>query len=367
MKFWRSLTVTTAVIAAVGCASQRDQAQGSFDYLLIEERGVLIVPDGMTSVAQHPDFLIPEVADYQGPVGPLQSIRSPRQVMPLVPGSRIEEGSREARIWFDAIEDMTNVADWVWDELLALLEEQDIALEQVDERERIVTGTIEQFQGSRSRGGFWAGLLRRDRVEFTSTHRLTIDMQAPSHGRTAALEVDATDITWYESGEAVRQPANLQRELEASFLNDLSIRMQRNFEQQRVAEARATRTLRHAENPRGEPAYALDVSFDAGWVMMPGVFEYLGFVVEDLSQTDGVYYVNYQPGGRPGFFRRLAFWRSEDRGLLGLPRGDDYQFEVDEVDGVLYVTIRYQDEVLDEETMDELFPVFAEAFSEHSD
>lgn len=366
MKFWRSLTVATAVIAAVGCSSQRDQAQGNFDYLSTEERGALLVPEGMTPVVQHPDFVIPQGANYQGPLGSRQSIRSPRQVMPLVPGSRIEEGSREARIWFDAIEDMNNVADWVWEELTALLEEREIPLEEVSERSRIVTGIIEQEQGTRSRGGFWAGL-RRDRIQFTSTHRLTIDMQAPSHGRTASLDVNASDINWYEDGRSAEQPAYFQRELEASFLNALAMRMQRNFEQQRVAEARATRTLRHAENPRGEPAYALDVSFDAGWVMMPGVFEYLGFVVEDLSQTDGIYYVNYQPGGRPGFFSRLAFWRSEDRGMLGLPRGDDYQFEIDEVDGVFYIVIRYQGEVLDEETMDELFPVFAEAFSEHSD
>ncbi|RUO31830.1 hypothetical protein CWE12_02185 [Aliidiomarina sedimenti] len=366
MKFWRGLAVTTTVIALAGCTSQRDQAQGGFEYVDINQRGALLVPEGMQNVAQNPDFSIPNLDTAQGPVGTEQSIRSPRQVMPLVPGSRVEEGSRDARIWFDAIEDMDDVAGWVWEEMQTLLAERDIEITEQSELEYIQTGTIETVEGSRSRGGFWARL-RRDRIEQTSEYSLRIEMQAPSHGRSARLDVTAADVSWLEDGEPQEVPVSLQREVEAGFLNDLSLRMQRNFEDQRVAQVRATRALRHAESPQGDPAYALDVNFEAGWVLMPGALEYLGFEVEDLNQRDGVYYANYQPGGRPGFWSRLAFWSSEDRGLLGLPRGSGYEFQVDAVDDVFYIVIRHDDEVLDEETIDKLFPVFAEAFSEHAD
>lgn len=366
MKFWRGFAIAATVAAITGCTSQRDQAHGDFEYLDIEERPILLIPEGLDPVTQNPEFRIPVLEQEAGPLGPASTIRAPRQVMPLVPGSRIEEGSRQARIWFDAIEDMDNVAEWVWDELLILLAEQGYSVSDSEEKQYVRTATIETEQGSRARGGFWSGL-RRDRVEFTASYSLNVNMQAPTHGRSAMLEVDAVDVRWYEDGERTTPPPFLQRELEASFLNDLGIRMQNNFEQQRVAQMRANRALRHAEGLQGEPAYALDASFEAGWVLMPGVFEYLGFMVEDLSQTQGVYLVDYQPGGERGFFNRIAFWRSEDLGLLGLPRGSGYQFQLDERDGVFYIVISYRGEVLDEETMDELFPVFAEAFSEHAD
>lgn len=366
MKFWRGFAIAATVAAVAGCASQRDQAQGDFEYLNIEERPILLMPEGLTPVTQNPEFRIPQVEREDGPVGRASSIRAPRQVMPLVPGSRIEEGSRDARIWFDAIEDMSNVAGWVWEELVALVEAQEYEIVEMDENQLLRTATVERDQGSRSRGGFWAGLTR-DRIDYMASYSLTVNMQAPAHGRSAMLEVDASDVRWYEDGERATTPPFLQRELEASFLNTLGIRMQRNFESQRVAQVRATRALRHAESPQGDPAYALDTTYEAGWVLMPGVFEYLGFEVEDLSRTDGVYMLNYQPGGQRGFFSRLAFWRSEDLGLLGLPRGSGYEFQLDEQDGVLYIVISHRGEVLDDETMDELFPVFAEAFSEHAD
>lgn len=366
MNFWRGFAIAATVAAITGCASQRDQAQGGFEYLDIEERPILLIPEGLDPVAQNPEFRIPAIEQEDGPIGPASTIRAPRQVMPLVPGSRIEEDSRAARIWFDAIEDMDNVADWVWEELLILLAEQDYVVTESEEKQHIRTAKVEREQGSRARGGFWSGL-RRERIDFMASYSLTVDMHAPTHGRSAMLEVDAGDVRWYEDGERATTPPFLQRELEASFLNDLGMRMQGNFEQQRVAQVRATRALRHAESLQGDPAYALDASFEAGWVLMPGVFDYLGFVVEDLSQTQGIYLVEYQPGGERGFFSRLAFWRSEDLGLLGLPRGSGYEFQLDERDGIFYIVISYRGEVLDEETMDELFPVFAEAFSEHAD
>lgn len=366
MKFWRGFAIAAISAAVAGCATQRDQAQGGFDYLELEERPPIVTPEGLSPLVQAPDYRIPSIERTDGPLGPSSSIRAPRQVMPLVPGSRIEDGSRSARIWFDAIDEMPNVSDWVWEELLALVEEQQMPIADLQERDYLQTETIQRGQGSRSRGGFWSGL-RRDRIEFTAEYALHIDMDAPSHGRSAMLEVDASNVRYFEDGRERQAPLYLQRELEASFLNDLGMRMQRNFEAQRVAQVRATRALRHAESPQGDPAYALDTNFESGWVLMPGVFEYLGFELVDLNQTDGIYYVNYEPNGGGGFFSRLAFWRSRDDGMLNLPRGRGYEFQLDGQGDVLYVVISYRGEVLDEETMDELFPVFAEAFSEHTD
>lgn len=366
MKFWRGFAIAAIAAAVTGCASQRDQAQGGFDYLELEERPTILTPESMSPVVQAPNFRIPSIERTDGPLGPSSSIRAPRQVMPLVPGSRIEEGSRSARIWFDAVEDMANVSHWVWEELIALIEEQEMTIADMQELDFLNTETLQRSQGSRARGGFWSGL-RRDRIEFTAEYALNINMDAPSHGRSAMLEVDASNVRYFEDGRERQAPLYLQRELEASFLNDLGMRMQRNFEAQRVAQVRATRALRHAESPQGEPAYALDTSFESGWVLMPGVFDYLGFELVDLNQTDGVYYVNYEPSGRRGFFSRLAFWRSQEDGMLDLPRGRGYEFQLDGQDGVLYIVISHRGEVLDEQTMDELFPVFAEAFSEHTD
>lgn len=366
MNFWRGFAVAATVAAVAGCATQRDQAQGGFDYLDLEERSTLVVPEGMNPIVQNSDYRIPSIERTDGPTGPASSIRAPRQVMPVVPGSRIEEGSRSARIWFDAIDDMENVSGWVWEELLELAKDENYPIADMQELDYLRTEVVERSQGSRSRGGFW-NRLTRNRIEFTAEYALDINMQAPTHGRSAMLEVDATNVRYLEDGRERQVPMYLQRELEASFLNDLGMRMQRNFEAQQVAQVRSTRALRHAESPQGQPAFALDTNFDSGWVMMPGIFNSLGFELEDLNQTDGIYYVNYQPGGRSGFLSRLAFWRSENGGLLGLPRGSGYEFQLDASDGVLYIVLSHRGEVLDEETLDRIFPVFAEAFSEHAD
>ncbi|MGX5914213.1 outer membrane protein assembly factor BamC [Aliidiomarina sp. Khilg15.8] len=366
MKFWRGLAVVSSVVVVAGCSSQRDVAQGDFDYTELEENEAIIVPQGMTPVIQHPDYLIPQSGEYSGPVGREQSIRSPRQVMPLVPGSRVEEGSQEARLWFDAVEDMDNVSGWVWRELLDLIGEYDVAIEEQKDQSLLRTETFRIDRGSRARPGFF-NRLSGNRIQFESEQVLEINMQAPTHGRSAMLEVDATNVRWLEDGQPVAARGNLKRDIEVNFLNELSKRMQQNFADERIASVRATRALRHAESPQGNPAYALDTDFDSGWVMMPGVFDYLGFVVEDLSQREGLFYTSYQPGGERGFFSRLAFWRGADRGELDLPRGDGYQFEVDEEDNVFYIVIRHDGELLSEEKLEQMFPAFAEAFSEHSD
>lgn len=366
MKFWRGIAVVSGVLVVAGCSSQRDVAQGDFSYTELNEQQSIIVPQGMTPVIQHPDYLIPESDEYSGPVGREQSIRSPRQVMPLVPGSRIEEGSQEARLWFDAVEDMDNVAAWVWRELLDLVDEYDVAIVEQEEQSLLRTETFRMEQGDRAQSGFF-NRLSGNRIQFESEQALQINMEAPAHGRSAMIEVEATDMRWLEDGEPVAARGNLERDIEIGFLNELTSRMQANFSDERIASVRATRALRHAESPQGDPAYALDTDFESGWVMMPGVFDYLGFVVDDLNQRDGVFYTDYQPGGERGFFSRLAFWRGADQGELDLPRGDGYQFEVDEEDNVFYIVIRHDDELLSEEKLEQMFPAFAEAFSEHSD
>jgi outer membrane protein assembly factor BamC len=366
MKFWRGLAVVSSVVVVAGCSSQRDVAQGDFSYTELEDDQTIIVPQGMTPVIQHPDFLIPQSDEYSGPVGREQSIRSPRQVMPLVPGSRVEEGSQEARLWFDAVEDMDNVAEWVWREVVAQLGNYDVEIVEQRDQEMLRTDTFRMEQGSRARPGFF-NRLTGNRIEFESEQSLQINMEAPSHGRSAMIEVEASNIRWLEDGEQKPARGDLERDIEVSFLNSLSTRMQQNFADERIASVRATRALRHAENPQGDPAYALDTDFESGWVMMPGVFEHLGFVVDDLSQREGLFYTDYQPGGDRGFFSKLAFWRGADEGELDLPRGDGYQFEVDEEDNVFYITIRHDGELLSEEKLEQMFPAFAEAFSEHSD
>lgn len=364
MKFWRGFAAVSTMIIVAGCSSQRDVAQGNFDYLELEESSAILVPQGMNPVIPHPDYIIPENEQYSGRLGREQSIRSPRQVMPLVPGSRTEESSTNSRIWFDAIEDMDNVADWVWRELLELVDDYDAEVESRVEQDFLQTSRFNLQQGSQTKSGFF-NRLRRQRDVIESEQAFKINMEAPEHGRTAMVEVTAENVRWLIGGEQVEEPLFIQRQLEADFLNQLSLRLQRGYEDERVASVRATRALRHAESPQGNPAYALDTGFDSGWVMMPGVFSYLGFIVEDLNQRDGLYYVNYQPGGTRGWFSRLAFWRSGET-PLGIPRGD-YEFEVDEVEGVFYIVIRRDDELLSEEQLDEMFPMFAEAFSEHSD
>lgn len=371
MKFNKVLIVALGAVMVSGCAAQRDLAEGSFDYLEVEDHGALTAPEGLYVPQQRAQYRLPTLSTEQreGSIGQAVSVRSPRQMLTLAPGSRVDEGSNETRLAFDAVEGITDLPDWVWRAVVAVIDELDAEVIEHNPQERIVTARFSKQHYTLGREGF-INRLRRVRDEYTSEQVLTIEMQAASHRRSAVIDARASEITWFENGtpaSAQDTPVMLQRELEAGILNDVSAYLARNYSSDQIADARRGVEIRQGETADGFAAIVFDSNFNVAWSLMPGVLESSGFVIEDFNQSEGVYYTSYEPAGKRSFVRRLAFWQAKERGELPITVGTEIEFNVDDRDGVIYVIPYIDEEPATAEQVAEWMPVFARAFREQTE
>lgn len=364
MKFKHVVLLTMGIALVSGCTSNRELAEGGFGYLEVEEQPSLIIPEGLEQRAPRSQYQIPEetTAMRNAPVGANVSIRSPRQILTLAPGSRVDEGVQASVLAFDAVEGVSDLPAWIWDEVERVLAASGATLVEHDRESRAVTDSFRIQQYTRPRQGFF-NRLRGRRVAVETEQTLIVDMTAPAHRRSATLSVNAQSISQYDDGRRVPQdqlPAMLQREIEADFLNTISSNLNRRYMQGRVAAVQTDLEFELLESPDGYPAVAFAGDFNTGWVIMPGIITDLGFVIDDLNQTEGTYYTEYQPGGKRGWFSRL--FRRSVRGPLDLPRGTEVNFSVDEVNGIVYIVPMIDGNALDQAQLESWAPALEDAF-----
>lgn len=356
--------VGLSALVLAACSSQRELPDGDFDYVNIPEREQLILPEGFLEVEDDHQFSVPELASGQrgGPVGDQVNIRSPRQILTMAPGSRVDEGSREMALQFDAVEGVDNLPGWIWNELNDVLQDMGAPIAESEEEARIRTETFRMEQFSRAQRGFF-NRISRNRDYYVSEQAFDIELDVASHRRSATLSVTATDIAWLENDRRISIPAMLKRDLEANLLNQVSLKMERTYRADRVALTSQTSELKLGENAEGQGVYTLESDFNSVWVLMPGMFQGVGLEVEDLNQTAGMYYTEYHPGGRVGWLRRL-FRRGGEQGPLNLRRGAELEFAVDEIDGTVYITPQRDGEPVSNSEIEAWFPAFSRALAE---
>ena len=88
------------------------------------------------------------------------------------------------------------------------------------------------------------------------------------------------------------------------------------------------------ENSIGEAAYIVEISADLLWSNLPVFFEDHGFTIEDLNESDKVYFVDYK---QPESSLWDSIW-GDDLPVVDIPNGE-YQFKVESVDEQSAVTI----------------------------
>ncbi|WP_194755450.1 outer membrane protein assembly factor BamC [Aliidiomarina indica] len=364
MKFKYVVLLAMGVAMVSGCTSSRDLADGGFGYLDVEERPPLVIPENLEERPSQTQFEVPaKTPEMQNaPKGAAVSIRSPRQILALAPGSRVEESSRTSTLSFDAVDGVSDLPAWVWSEVERILRDSGANFAEYEDERLIVTDRFRMQQHTIPRTGFF-NRIRGQRVAVESEQTLTVAMTAPSHRRTVSVTVNADQINWLEDGRAVREdrlPAMLQRNIEADFLNTLSSNLNQSYTAGRVAAVQTGLEFDISETADGYPAVRFFGDFNTGWIIWPGVMADLGFVVEDLNQTDGMYYGEYQPGGKRGWFSRM--FRRGERGPLDLARGTEVNFSVDEENGLVFVVPMIDGNPIDRSMLDAWVPALEEAF-----
>ena len=125
------------------------------------------------------------------------------------------------------------------------------------------------------------------------------------------------------SGQPAWQPRPADSELEAEFLGRLMVRLGAKEERAKEMLAAAPQGLRATLLKQSDGTNLLQVSepFDRAWRRVGLALDRVGFTVEDRDRQKGLYFVRYadpeagMSKEKPGLLSRLAFWRSDDKGV----------------------------------------------------
>ncbi|HKO88952.1 MAG TPA: outer membrane protein assembly factor BamC [Burkholderiales bacterium] len=144
----------------------------------------------------------------------------------------------------------------------------------------------------------------------------------------------------------VWQPRAPDPELEAEFLRRLMVRLGVEDSQARtLLTAAPAQSRSKLINIDGGSALSVDEPFDRAWRRVGLALDRVGFTVEDRDRSKGTYYVRYvdprtDEKKSDGILSKLAFWRSDDKGIN---KAAQYRVQVREDKGVSQVSVLDKD------------------------
>lgn len=289
------LSCLGAVFALTACSSSQERqiASGEFEYLQEAETISLKVPAGKEQPRFSDDYELPPLGENAPDlIGPKLTVISPQLVLPLVSGSHVTEGSREAVIWFDQIDDSQPLDTTIWNSLMSFLDEQGIGVVKFDkDKQQLLSDWMIIEDDSESSWYSWT------KTERSIGQRFEFNLEVKPHGRTAALKVDLRDYLETVNDEVVGDiDHSKMRRNEVEVLNKV---ISHYAKQIRIADARRLRQIQQGLsmelgfNGDGDPAYIVDAKYDITWPRVLLVLRKLGFNVKDLDQSNGLLFVNY--------------------------------------------------------------------------
>ena len=284
---------TLIALSACSTVQERQAATGGFEYLEESKSVSLQIPEGKHLPSYSSDYTLPELGSEapRDQLGPRLSIISPQLVLPLVSGSHITEGSREATVWFDQIDDSQSLDETIWNSLLTYLEEQGIGVVTFDKKQQLLLSDwmiIEDVEDSP-----WYSWTKTER---SVGQRFEFVLDIKSHGRTAALKVKLKDYLETFNEDIVAQlDESHSRRREVEVLNNV---ISHYAKQIRIADARRLRQIQQGLNMQIDTdeqgsAFVVNADYEIAWPRLLLVLRKLGFNVKDLDKSNGLLFVNY--------------------------------------------------------------------------
>ncbi len=359
-----SLTLTA-------CSSvDSKRAQGNFDYAKKQESKAFIVPQNLDMPAKQQEFVIPQKINHQGSVGDKVDVRAPSLVLPIAASSRVLADSHEAIIWFDKVLEGEDLLAFVQNALVTQLTADNVNYEFVKSSSQNDPASKKQSIAETYESDWYhneveTGWLFTE-IESSTSLRFRYDIFAKPHGRSVSLQVSLIDFmkTDSEGGTKTIEPIDKQR-VEMTMLNEIVAQVDYSYrEQQRENRLmRANQKLVSiGENKEKEPAYIVEMEADNLWDNMPIFFEKHGFVINDLNETNKIYYVSFT---KPEISIWDTIWGDEPPVIE--VSDAKYQFVLASIDGKnekTSVTVYDADgEPLPLETLEQVFPVVEKGLS----
>ncbi|TKB44360.1 outer membrane protein assembly factor BamC [Thalassotalea mangrovi] len=280
------LSLLALTVSACSTVETRKQAKGEFDYVNQEVPDALVVPAHLNNPERPSEYEVPPLQGTAGPVGEELDIRAPALVLALASGSRIDEFDQTAQIWFDKIDDDSDLYAVVVGAIENYLQEEGVEL-----TSKQGTELKSDWFHQQTTSGFW---LWED-VSTSESWRFKYSLVTKPHGRSIGLNVDLID---YKSADGSSQidPIEQQR-VEMAMINAVSAQLdyeyRLNLRDQRLAKANR-KVVAMGSDEQGQSAYLVDYPRQEFWDMLPQFFEKYNFSVTDLNESKYVYMVNYE-------------------------------------------------------------------------
>jgi|GEM_PF-2336405 uncharacterized lipoprotein len=306
--------VAAVLVNACGF-TPKEQAAGNFDYLEVKNDVQLQPAPGKQLPPVNKRYEVPQPT-HNTPLGENVVVLAPKLVWPVANGSRVDEDETKTRVYFDELDGMNDVENFVWQGLLQGIETRGWNIVEQQEKQRLVIGWLpEEFEYG------------EDDTDVEIQRQFEITMNTAEHGRTTALlstvlqrevnsgseAIDELYLTHRDNDAAAQVLNTLVSEIAitqakgvASVTDDGSVNIQAGFDED------------------GYASIIVSASFNFTWGVMKDVLNELGFEVDDYNQQTGRYYASYDAESTGNSF---AFWRESNGARVALPSGD-YEIKV---------------------------------------
>lgn len=325
-KFFIGTAIAVSVLSACSSLEERQIASGNFEYTKQQPGKDIQVPADVDRPNFSQAYKLPAL-DEDAPrnfIGKDLKVVSPALVLPLVTGSHVDDGSKDAKVFFDQVDDSQPLDTTIWNSLLSYLEEQGIGIESFDkDKQRLVTDWVVVKEVLDDHWYSWSS------IERDTSQRFEFDLEMKSHGRTATLNAHLVDYQERQGQSVVAEKSDVDsRAKEVDILNKVI----GHYEYQiRVADAKRLREIRRGmqisigQDSEDAPAFIIDSNYDTAWPRVLLVLRKLGFDVKDYDKSNGLLFVKYN-GTESGWWDSI--W-SNDENALPLEK-QEYRFRVEE-------------------------------------
>ena len=340
-----------------GCSSfsERHQASGDFEYLKQGQQSPLVIPQGLTPIAENHQYDIPKLgakANVQL-VGSKLDIRAPSQVMALAPDSLLVEDKAGAVIIFESFKNAEAVEAELWAQLNQFVTDKNYGVSMSQQGSSLTTRQIESDPFFKLVFGL------EDQHSLSQQFQFNLSVEPQGHKATLAV----TLANHQEQGSEVELNLFAQRRYETRMLN---LMLSHLLQQEQLANI-STRELATREmglelgfDSQQSTAYIVQSSFEPAWEKLASVLPKLGFVVEDRDKTLGTYFVTFDPADN-GFWGSL--FSSDNITPLDLEQ-ESYQVKLEKSGAQSILTISDQaGEKLSQEKMLEMSNTFKAVFA----
>ncbi|RUO60974.1 outer membrane protein assembly factor BamC [Pseudidiomarina marina] len=299
------LAGAATVLASACTFTPKQQAEGKFDYTELAVEGSIQPAPNKQLPEPTNRYTVPD-AERSGPIGTAVPILAPKLVWPVADGSRVEEAEDQVRIYFDELDGMSDIEQYVWQGALQALRMRNIGVTEQVNRQSIQTDwVVETF------------VYGEDEEEVSIRRRFRFDFATAEHGRTTAVNSSVIErqLTAEDTVEIDNSYLDFRDRDAATTALNMVISEIAITQQTGVADVddEGAVLVDMGFDEDGYASFIMGASFSYTWALMRDVLPEVGFKVDDYNREIGRFYVTYE--------LEESFWGGRSDGKLELPEG----------------------------------------------